>query len=181
MKAVGLTHYLPIDDPNALLDLDLPKPAPSGRDLLVRIEAVSINPVDAKLRALKAQVENPPKVLGYDAAGVVEAIGANVTLFKPGDAVYYAGDVTRAGTNAQFHLVDERIVGHKPRTLDFAHAASVPLTALTAWELLFDRFGFDSEGAQRGRSLLIVAGAGGLGSIAIQLAKRAGLRIIATA
>jgi NADPH2:quinone reductase len=181
MKAVGLTHYLPIDDPNALLDVDLPKPDPDAHDLLVRVEAVSINPVDAKLRAPKAQVENPPKVLGYDAAGIVEAIGDKVTLFKPGDAVYYAGDVTRAGTNAQFHLVDERIVGHKPRALDFAHAASVPLTALTAWELLFDRFGFDSEGAHLGRSLLIVAGAGGLGSIAIQLAKRAGLRVIATA
>jgi NADPH:quinone reductase len=181
MKAVGLTHYLPIDDPNALRDLDLPKPAPGAHDLLVRVEAVSINPVDAKLRAPKAQIENPPKVLGYDAAGVVESIGGDVALFKPGDAVYYAGDVTRAGTNAQFHLVDERIVGHKPRTLDFAHAAGVPLTALTAWELLFDRFGFDSEGAQRGRSLLIVAGAGGLGSIAIQLAKRASLRVIATA
>jgi len=181
MKAVALTRYLPIDDPQSLTDVELPKPNPTGRDLLVRVEAVSVNPVDAKLRAPKPQVESTPKVLGYDAAGVVEAVGESVTLFKPGDEVFYAGDVTRPGTNAQFHLVDERIVGRKPRSLDFAHAASVPLTALTAWELLFDRFGFDSEGAQRGQSLLAVAGAGGLGSIAIQLAKRAGLSVIATA
>ena len=181
MKAVGLTRYLPIDDPQALLDVELSKPAASGHDLLVRVEAVSINPVDAKLRAPKAQIENSPKVLGYDAAGVVESVGEKVTLFKPGDEVYYAGDVNRSGTNAQFHLIDERIVGHKPRTLDFAHAAAVPLTALTAWELLFDRFGFDAGGAHRGRTLLVVAGAGGLGSIAIQLARRAQLTVIATA
>jgi len=181
MKAVALTRYLPIDDPQALLDVDLPTPSPRAHDLLVRIEAVSINPVDAKVRAPKAQVEAAPKVLGYDAAGVVEAVGAAVTLFKPGDAVFYAGDVTRPGTNAQLHLVDERIAGHKPRSLDFAHAAAVPLTALTAWELLFDRFGFAAEGGPRDRTLLVVAGAGGLGSIAIQLARRAGLRVIATA
>jgi len=131
MKAVALTRYLLIDDPNALLDVELPKPAPRGHELLVRVEAVSINPVDAKLRAPKAQVETTPKVLGYDAAGVVEAVGDAVTLFKPGDEVFYAGDVTKPGTNAQFHLVDERITGRKPRTLDFAHAACLPLTALT--------------------------------------------------
>lgn len=181
MRAVALTRYLPIDDPQALLDVELDKPVPRGRDVLVRVEAVSVNPVDAKVRAPKAQVEATPKVLGYDAAGVIEAVGDAVTLFKPGDEVFYAGDVTRSGTNAQFHLVDERIVGAKPRALDFAHAAAVPLTALTAWELLFDRFGFDADGASRGRSLLIVAGAGGLGSIAIQLAKRAQLAVIATA
>jgi NADPH2:quinone reductase len=181
MRAVALTRYLPIDDPQSLVDVELPAPIPRAHDLLVRVEAVSINPVDAKVRAPKAQVESEPRVLGYDAAGVVEAVGDAVTLFKPGDAVYYAGDVTRPGTNAQLHLVDERIAGPKPRTLDFAHAAAVPLTALTAWELLFDRFGFDADGANRGRSLLVVAGAGGLGSIAIQLAKRAQLKVIATA
>ena len=181
MKAVALTRYLLIDDPNALLDVELPKPAPRGHELLVRVEAVSINPVDAKLRAPKAQVETTPKVLGYDAAGVVEAVGDAVTLFKPGDEVFYAGDVTKPGTNAQFHLVDERITGRKPRTLDFAHAACLPLTALTAWELLFERFGYDPDGSDRGRTLLIVAGAGGLGSIAIQLAKRAQLTVVATA
>ena len=181
MQAVALTRYLPIDDPQSLQDVELEKPVARGHDVLVRVEAVSINPVDAKLRAPKAQVESAPKVLGYDAAGVVESVGDEVTLFKPGDEVFYAGDVTRPGTNAQFHLVDERIAGHKPRTLDFAHAAAVPLTALTAWELLFERFGFDSEGAHAGRTLLVVAGAGGLGSIAIQLARRAKLTVIATA
>jgi len=181
MKAVALTRYLAIEDPQSLLDVELESPLARGHDLLVRVEAVSINPVDAKLRAPKPQVETTPKVLGYDAAGVVEAVGESVTLFKPGDEVFYAGDVTRAGTNAQLHLVDERIVGRKPRSLDFAHSAAVPLTALTAWELLFDRFGFDSEGAHAGRTLLLVAGAGGLGSIAIQLAKHARLTVIATA
>jgi NADPH:quinone reductase len=181
MKAVGLTRYLPIDNAQALLDVELPQPVARGHDVLVRVEAVSMNPVDAKQRAPKDKIEATPRVLGYDAAGVVEAVGDAVTLFKPGDAVYYAGDVTRSGTNTQLHLVDERIVGPKPRTLDFAHAAAVPLTALTAWELLFERFGFDADGASRGRSLLIVAGAGGLGSIAIQLAKRAQLQVIATA
>lgn len=181
MKAVALTRYLPIEDPQSLVDVELDKPVPHGHDLLVRVEAVSVNPVDAKVRAPKAQVESTPKVLGYDASGVVEAVGDAVTLFKPGDEVFYAGDITRPGTNAQFHRVDERIVGAKPRSLDFAHAAALPLTALTAWELLFERFGFDPDGTQRGRTVLIVAGAGGLGSIAIQLARRAGLSVIATA
>lgn len=181
MKAIALTRYLPIADPQSLFDVDLPAPAASGHDLLVRIEAVSVNPVDAKLRAPKPQVEAQPRVLGYDAAGVVESVGEQVTLFKPGDAVFYAGDVTRQGTNAQLHLVDERIAGPKPRTLDFAQAAALPLTTLTAWELLFDRFGFDPDGADAGRSVLIFAGAGGLGSMAIQLARRAGLAVIATA
>ena len=181
MKAVALTRYLPIDHPQALLDVEIEKPAPRGHDVLVRVEAVSVNPVDAKVRAPKAQIEATPKVLGYDAAGVVEAVGDAVTLFKPGDEVFYAGDIGKPGTNAQFHLVDERIIGAKPRSLDYAHAASIPLTALTAWELLFDRFGFDPDGASRGRSVLLVAGAGGLGSIAIQLAKRARLKVIATA
>ena len=181
MKAVALTRYLPIDDPQSLVDVELPDPQPAGHDLLVRIEAVSVNPVDTKLRAPKAQVEATPKVLGYDAAGVVVAIGPEVTLFKVGDAVYYAGDVTRPGTNAQLQLVNERIVGHKPAKLDFAEAAALPLTTLTAWELLFDRFGFDADGGDQERTLLVIAGAGGLGSIALQLARRAGLTVIATA
>jgi NADPH2:quinone reductase len=182
MKAVALTRYLPIADPQSLTDVELAKPtAATGHDLLVRVEAVSVNPVDTKVRAPKPQVESSPKVLGYDAAGVVESIGENVTLFKPGDEVFYAGDITRQGTNAEFHLVDERIIGRKPKSLDFAHASGLPLTTLTAWELLFDHFGFDPDGAHKGRSLLVVAGAGGLGSIAIQLAKRAGLTVIATA
>lgn len=181
MKAVALTHYLPISDPQSLFDVELPKPAPGDRDLLVRVEAVSVNPVDTKVRAPKPRVEESPRVLGWDAAGVVEAVGPTVTRFKPGDEVYYAGDITRPGSNAEFQLVDERIVGRKPRTLSFAEAAALPLTAITAWEALFDRMNIDSRGANRGQSLLIISGAGGMGSIAIQLAKLAGLVVIATA
>jgi zinc-binding alcohol dehydrogenase family protein len=181
MKAVALTHYLPIHDPRSLFDTDLPTPTPTGRDLLVRIEAVSVNPVDTKVRAPKDTVEAIPKVLGYDAAGVVEAVGEGVTRFQPGDAVYYAGDITRPGANAEFHLVDERIVGHRPQTLTAAEAAALPLTTITAWEALFTRLGINRGGAHRGQSLLIIGGAGGVGSIAIQLAKLAGLVVIATA
>jgi len=181
MKAVALTRYLPIDDPESLLDIELPEPRATGHDLLVRVEAVSVNPVDTKVRAPKAQVEAKPKVLGYDGAGIVEAVGNAVTLFKPGDPVYYAGDITRSGSNAMLQLVDERIVGRKPSSLDSAAAAALPLTSLTAWELLFDRFGFDEYGGDAGRTLLVLAGAGGLGSITIQLGRLAGLQVIATA
>ncbi len=181
MKAVGLTRYLPIADPQSLLDVELARPVPDTHDLLVRVEAVSVNPVDTKIRSPKPHVETQPKILGYDAAGVVEAVGHAVTLFKPGDAVYYAGDVTRSGSNAQYQLVDERIVGKKPKTLDFAQAAALPLTTITAWELLFHRMGYDADGADAGKSLLIIGAAGGVGSIAIQLARRAGLTTIATA
>jgi NADPH2:quinone reductase len=182
MKAVALTRYLPIDDPQSLVDVELPKLSPpTGHDLLVRVEAVSVNPVDTKVRSPKPQVEAQPKVLGYDAAGVVEAVGEHVTRFKPGDAVYYAGDITRPGSDAQYQLVDERVVGNKPRSLDFAHAAALPLTAITAWELLFQRMPFDADNGGKGKSLLVIAGAGGVGSIAIQLARRAGFTVIATA
>ncbi len=181
MKAIALTRYLPIDDPQSLLDVELDAPVATGRDLLVRVEAVSVNPVDTKLRAPRPQVEAQPKVLGYDAAGVVEAVGPEVTLFKPGDAVYYAGDVTRPGSNAQFQLVDERLAANKPDSLDFAQAAALPLTAITAWELLFERMGYAFEGGGEGKLLLVIAGAGGVGSIAIQLAKLAGFTVIATA
>jgi len=181
MKAVALTRYLPIADPRSLLDVELPRPVPGPRDLLVRVEAVSVNPVDTKVRAPKPQVEAQPKVLGYDASGIVEAVGGEVARFRPGDAVWYAGDITRPGSNAQFQLVDERLVGRKPSTLDFAQAAALPLTTLTAWELLFDRIGLDADGGDRGTSLLVIAGAGGVGSIALQLGRRAGLVTIATA
>ncbi len=181
MKAVALTRYLPIDDPQSLLDVELPLPQAQGHDLLVRVEAVSVNPVDTKLRAPKPQVEAQPRVLGYDAAGIVEAVGDAVTRFRPGDAVYYAGDVTRAGSNAQFQLVDERLVARKPATLDFAAAAALPLTAITAWELLFQRMPFDADAGGAGKSLLVIGGAGGVGSIATQLARRAGFTVIATA
>jgi zinc-binding alcohol dehydrogenase family protein len=181
MKAVALTHYLPISDPQSLFDTELPKPIPNAHDLLVHVEAVSVNPVDTKVRAPKPQVEAAPRVLGWDAAGIVEAVGASVTRFKPGDEVYYAGDITRPGSNAEFQLVDERIVGHKPHTLTFAEAAALPLTTITAWEALFERLHLDRHGANQGQSLLIIGGAGGVGSIAIQLARLAGLVVIATA
>ena len=181
MKAVALTRYLPIDDPQSLLDVELPTPTPGAHDLLVRVEAVSVNPVDTKVRSPKPQVEAQPKVLGYDAAGVVEAVGASAAGFQPGDRVYYAGDVTRSGSNAQFQLVDARLVGHAPKSIGAADAAALPLTLLTAWELLFQRMPFDSEHGGQGKSLLIIGGAGGVGSIAIQLARRAGFTVIASA
>lgn len=181
MKAVGLTHYLPIEDPRSLLDVELDAPQPAGHDLLVAVEAIAVNPVDTKVRAPKETIEETPRVLGYDAAGTVQALGAEVTLFKPGDEVFYAGDITRPGSNAELQLVDERIVGHKPKSLEFAQAAAFPLTAITAYEAFFDRLGIDPEGANREESLLIIGGAGGVGSIGIQLAKIAGLNVIATA
>lgn len=181
MKAIALTRYLPIDDPQSLVEVELDPPVARGRDLLVRVEAVSVNPVDTKVRAPKPQVEAQPKVLGYDAAGVVEAVGAEVTMFRPGDAVYYAGDITRPGSNAQLQLVDERIVARKPGSLDFAQAAALPLTALTAWELLFERMGYAFDAGGAGKTLLVIGGAGGVGSIAIQLGRLAGFTVVATA
>jgi zinc-binding alcohol dehydrogenase family protein len=182
MKAVGLYRYLPIEDPESLLDLEVETPQAAGRDLLVEVKAVAVNPVDYKMRAPKPQVESAPKILGWDVAGVVKAVGPDATLFKPGDAVYYAGSRTRPGGNSELHLVDERIAGRKPRSLRFAEAAALPLTTLTAWEALFDRMGVSKTGAHAGRTVLVIGGAGGVGSIAIQLAKRvARLRVIATA
>ena len=182
MKAVGLYRYLPIDDPESFLDLELDTPSASGRDLLVEVKAISVNPVDTKRRAPKDLVEKTPRVLGWDVAGVVKSAGAEVTLFKPGDAVYYAGSILRPGGNSEFHLVDERIVGRKPANLGFAEAAALPLTTITAWEGMFDRMDISRTGAHAGKTLLIIAGAGGVGSIAIQLAKKlAGLTVIATA
>lgn len=204
MRAVGLYKYLPIDHPESLLDVDVPKPEPGPRDLLVRVMAVSVNPVDAKVRSPKAKVEAAPRVLGWDAAGIVEAAGRDATLFKPGDEVYYAGVITRPGCDSEYHAVDERIAGRKPRNLSFEEAAALPLTAITAWEALFDRMAIplavlepDATGEVNvgasptvasafrrtsGESLLIIGGAGGVGSIAIQLAKQlAGMRVIATA
>jgi NADPH2:quinone reductase len=181
MKAVALTQYLPIDDPQSLIDVELPQPQIGPQDLLVRIEAVSVNPVDTKLRAPKPQVESQPRILGFDAAGVVEAVGAEVTGFQPGDEVYYAGDVTRPGSNAQYHAVDYRLVALRPRRLDAAGAAALPLVTITAWELLFERMPYDPRNGGNGKSMLIIAGAGGVGSMAIQLARRAGFTVVATA
>jgi len=181
MKAVALTQYLPIDNPKSFLDVQLPTPVAAGRDLLVAVKAVSINPVDTKVRSPKDKIEDTPRVLGWDASGVVEAVGPDVTLFKVGDEVYYAGDITRSGSNAQFQLVDERIVGFKPKSLGFAEAAALPLTTITAYEAFFDRLGIARDGASKGKSLLIIGAGGGVGSIGIQLAKAAGLVVIATA
>jgi len=181
MKAVGLCKYLPIGDPDSLVDLDIPKPEATGRDLLVRVEAVSVNPVDAKVRAPGKPARTEPHVLGWDAAGVVEAVGRQVTFFTPGSKVYYAGDITRPGSNSQYQLVDERIVGRRPSSLTAEEAAALPLVGITAYEALFDRLGLDINGMSKDRTLLIIAGAGGVGSMAIQLAKIAGLTVLATA
>lgn len=182
MKAVGLTQYLPIENKNSLLDFDIPQPTAKGKDLLVEVKAISVNPVDTKIRAPKDKVESEPLILGWDAAGVVVEVGEEVTEFKIGDEVYYAGDITRPGSNSQFQLIDSRIVGRKPQNLDFASAAAFPLTSITAWEALFERLNIDKQGADAGKSILIINGAGGVGSIAIQLAKRlAKLNVIATA
>lgn len=182
MKAVGYDTPLPITDERALIDLELPEPQPEDRDLLVRVQAVSVNPVDTKVRRKTAPPAGENKILGWDACGVVEAVGSGVTLFKPGDAVWYAGSIARPGTNAELHLVDERIVGRKPDSLDFAQAAALPLTSITAWELLFDRLGVAPGKTQTDQSLLVVGGAGGVGSILIQLARRlTGLTVIGTA
>ncbi len=181
MKAVALTQYLPIENPNAFLDVTLETPSPQGHDILVGVKAVAVNPVDTKVRAPKDTVEPSPRVIGYDASGVVEAVGPDVTLFEVGDAVYYAGDITRSGTNQAFHLVDERIVGHKPTSLSHAEAAALPLTTITAYEAFFDRLGIDRNGADKGQTILIIGAGGGVGSIGIQLAKQAGLIVIATA
>ncbi|WP_299970389.1 zinc-binding alcohol dehydrogenase family protein [uncultured Roseobacter sp.] len=182
MKAVGITHYRDIDADDVFVDVDLPKPEAKGRDLLVAVKAVSVNPVDTKVRAGGGDtVENPPRILGWDASGVVEAVGPDVTLFKPGDEVYYAGDITRSGSNAEFQLVDERIVGHKPKSLSFAEAAALPLTTITAYESFFDRLGIDRDGGDAGQSILIIGAGGGVGSIGVQLAKAAGLTVMGTA
>jgi zinc-binding alcohol dehydrogenase family protein len=182
MKAIGFYQALPAEDPSSLVDVEVPDPAPGGRDLLVRVRAVSVNPVDTKVRLRQEGVLSEPRIPGWDAAGVVEAVGSDVSLFKKGDAVYYAGDISRPGCDSQYHLVDERIVGRKPESLSFEQAAAMPLTTITAWEALFDRLGVETPGAGRTRSILIIGGAGGVGSIAVQLAKKkAGLTVIATA
>ncbi|MCA3276146.1 MAG: zinc-binding alcohol dehydrogenase family protein [Roseomonas sp.] len=181
MKAVGYRKCLPIDQADALIDLDIAAPAaPSRRDMLVEIHAVSVNPVDTKVRRRDDPGE-APRILGFDGAGVVRAVGPDCTLFRPGDEVFYAGVINRSGTNAELHLVDERIVGRKPRNLTFPEAAAVPLTAITAWEGLFDRLGVQQGGGQ-GQVLLVIAGAGGVGSMVIQMARAlTGLTVVATA
>lgn len=182
MKAVGYKKPLPIGEAESLMDIEVPTPTVGGHDLLVKVEAISVNPLDVKVRTRDAPDGMLYKILGWDAAGVVVAVGPESKLFKIGDEVYYAGSLTRPGTNAEFHLVDERIVGKKPKSLDFTSAAALPLTTITAWELLFDRFGVRLGKPSDAGCLLIVGAAGGVGSILIQLARRlTGLTIIATA
>jgi len=180
MRAVGYEKSLPIDDLMSLQDITLPDPELGPLELLVEVRGISVNPVDVKVRANMAP-DQGVKVIGYDAAGVVRQVGSGVSRFKVGDEVFYAGDITRPGTNSEFHAVDERIVGKKPKSLGFAEAAGFPLTSITAWEILFDSFAL-KEGEGKGESLLIIGGAGGVGSILIQLAKKlTGLTVIATA
>ncbi len=173
MKSVGLLKYLPVDAKNCFIEAEIDKPVAKGYDLLVRVKAISVNPVDTKVRSPKSKVERKIRVIGWDAAGEVMAVGKDCGRFKVGDAVFYAGSITRPGSNAEYQLVDERIVGEKPRSLSFEESAAMPLTSLTAWESLFERMGI-SQIPNKGNSdssLLIIGGAGGVGSIATQLAK----------
>jgi len=183
MKAYGSDKRLPIDNPDSIFEFEVPKPTALGHDILVRVEAISVNPVDVYDRGSNIKKGAGPKVIGWDAFGVVDAIGADVTLFQPGDKVYYAGAYDRPGTNSDFQLVDERLVGNAPTTLSPAEIAAMPLTALTAWESLFEQLAIEpSDHAKNvGKTILIIKGAGGVGSIATQLAHLAGLTVIATA
>jgi len=182
MKAIGYSQPGSIERNDALIDIELPRPVPTGRDLLVEVQAVSVNPVDTKVRRSAAPAEGEYKVLGFDAVGVVREVGPEVSLFRPGDPVWYAGAIDRPGSNAEFQLVDERLVGRKPKTLSAADAAALPLTGITAWELLFDRLQVPLAGKGRPSTLLIIGAAGGVGSILIQLARqRTDLTVVATA
>ncbi|MEX0343311.1 MAG: zinc-binding alcohol dehydrogenase family protein [Rhizobiaceae bacterium] len=181
MKAIGYSERGPISAAGSAVEFETTDPQPGPRDLLVEVRGVSVNPVDVKVRANRPPPEDAPRILGFDAAGVVREVGSEVTSFQPGNEVFYAGDFTRAGSNAQLQTVDERLVGKKPKSLSFADAAGMPLTSITAWEMLFDSFGI-REGEGAGQSLLVIGGAGGVGSIMIQLAKKlTGLTVIATA
>lgn len=183
MKAIGFKKSLPISDPESFTEFETDKPKPTGKELLVKVEAISVNPVDYKIRqnSLKDKTQDEPKVIGWDAVGIVEEVGNEVVLFKKGDKVFYAGDITKPGSNQEYQLVDERIVGFAPKNLTIEEAAAMPLTALTAYEILFDRMGLSKE-KDAGKSVLIIGGAGGVGSIAIQIAKKLlGLTVITTA
>jgi zinc-binding alcohol dehydrogenase family protein len=180
MKAIGYQKSLPIENELSLQDIELETPTAQGHDILVEVKAVSVNPVDFKVRQAMPAAEGEYKVIGWDATGVVKSVGENVSLFKPGDKVWYAGDITRSGSNAQFQLVDERIVGHMPSSLSYGEAAALPLTSITAWELLFDRLNVAKN--DDSKSILVIGAAGGVGSIMVQLLKqRTKLNIIASA
>jgi NADPH:quinone reductase len=184
MKAVSFREHLPIEDPDSLIDVIVDKPKPGPRDLLVQVQAISVNPVDTKIRkgSGPGQPSGELKILGWDAAGVVAEVGSDVTLFAPGDEVYYAGALDRPGSYAEFQTVDERIVGRKPGSIDFANAAALPLTTITAWEMLFDRLSLRRDGNSDQGSILIIGGAGGVGSIATQLARKlTNLTVVASA
>lgn len=172
MKAIGYAASLPIGEETSLFAFEAPEPQPGPRDLLVRVKAISVNPVDTKVRMRRQGTAQEPVILGWDAAGIVERIGTEVTLFQPGDEVFYAGSIARPGTNSELHAVDERIVARKPKSLGFAEAAALPLTAITAWEGLFDRLRLPVGKGGDGGVLLIVGAAGGVGSMAVQLARR---------
>lgn len=180
MKAIGYQKSLPIENELSLQDIELETPTADGHDILVEVKAVSVNPVDFKIRQAMPAADGEYKVIGWDATGVVKSVGENVSLFKPGDKVWYAGDITRSGSNAQFQLVDERIVGHMPSSLSYGEAAALPLTSITAWELLFDRLNVAKN--DDSKSILVIGAAGGVGSIMVQLLKqRTKLNIIASA
>lgn len=191
MKAIGYSKSLPISDPDSLTDIELPQPIATGRDLLVKVKAIAVNPVDYKIRQNVAPTDGEYKVIGWDAVGEVVATGEAVTQFKPGDAVYYAGDLNRQGSNAEYQLVDERIVGNKPKSLSDAEAAALPLTTITAWELLFEHLAIEQQDPgspgpyskdKSDEVILVIGAAGGVGSILIQIAKAiTGATIIATA
>jgi zinc-binding alcohol dehydrogenase family protein len=182
MKAVGYTTPGSLDRDDALLDIEIDTPPAAGRDLLVRVQAVSVNPVDTKIRKNRAPDGAEHAILGWDAVGEVVETGPDASLFKPGDAVWYAGAINRSGTNAEYHLVDERIVGRKPRSVSAAQAAALPLTTLTAYEMLFDRLRVNDPVPGAAPAVVIIGGSGGVGSIAIQLLRaKTDLTIIATA
>lgn len=182
MKAIAFQQSLPISHAESLIDITLPEPVPGPRDLLVDVSAIAVNPVDTKVRVNAKPAAGEWKVLGWDAVGTVRAVGSEVSLFKPGDRVWYAGALQRPGANSELHLVDERIVGHAPATLDDAAAAALPLTTITAWEMLFDRFGIVPGKHHHDEAILIIGAAGGVGSIMTQLARRlTGLKVIGTA
>jgi zinc-binding alcohol dehydrogenase family protein len=182
MKAIGYAQSLPPSDPKSLFDFELATPTPGAHDLLVAVRSVSVNPVDTKVRMRAQGTAEQPKILGYDCAGVVHSVGSEVKFFKPGDEVFYAGSIRRPGTNSEFHLVDERLVGHKPHSLSFAETAALPLTSITAWELLFGRLCIPLGKPQQAGTLLVVGASGGVGSILVQLARRlTGVTVIGSA
>ena len=180
MKAIGFKEHLKITDSNSLIEFEIPTPIAKGHDLLVKVQAVSVNPVDVGVRSGHGVLQQP-KIIGWDAVGTVVAIGEEVSLFQPGDQVFYAGSFVRPGSDSQYQLVDERITGRAPKNISLAQAAAMPLTSLTAWEALFEQLAIDYQANNQGKTILIINGSGGVGSIATQLAHLAGLNVIASA